>query len=95
MRYGGMGWVIRKRNVRPPGASSPSGVSGSALITARSSRGTVMRAAYVCRMPGLSWVGIHVRVRIACPCEYRYGCDLPAVCDGASHCSAAASGDVR
>jgi hypothetical protein len=31
----------------------PPGVSGSALITARRSRGTV-RAAPVCRMPGLS-----------------------------------------
>ena len=36
--------VMRKRKVRPRALSSPSGVSCSALITARSSRGTVMRA---------------------------------------------------
>ena len=46
-------------------------------------------------MAGLSCVGSHERVRIAWPCENRYGCFLPAVCDGDSHCSAAACGEVR
>ena len=46
-------------------------------------------------MAGLSCVGSHERVRIAWPCEKRYACFLPAVCDGDSHCSAAACGEVR
>jgi hypothetical protein len=69
-------------------------VSISALITAFSSAGTVMRAPYVWRMPGESCVGIHVRVRIACPCEKRYGWRFPAVCSGVSHWSAPAWGLV-
>ncbi len=43
-------------------------------------------------MPGLSCVGIQVRVRIAWPCENRYGCVFPAVCEGSSHWRAAAFG---
>jgi len=38
-----------------------------------------MRAAYVWRMPGLSCVGIQVRVKIGSPCEYKYGRFPPAV----------------
>ena len=56
--------------------------------------GTVMRASYVCRIAGLSWVGTHDRVRIASPCENRYGCFLPAVWSGESHWSAGACGEV-
>jgi hypothetical protein len=58
-----------KSNLRPSGVSTPSGVSCSALMTARRSRGTVIRAEYVCRTPGVSCVGIQVRVKIASPCE--------------------------
>jgi hypothetical protein len=51
-----------------------------------------MRAVQVWRMPGLSWVGIQLRLRIASPWLNRYGFFLPAVWAGVSHCRAAPSG---
>ena len=71
IRYGGTGCSSANSKARPPATGVPSGVSASALITARNGVGTTMRARYVWRMPGLSCVGIQVRVRIAWPCEKR------------------------
>ena len=59
---------MRKRKARRPSpAASPSGVSRSPDITTMSGVGAVIRASQVWRMPGLSWVGIQLRLRIAWP----------------------------
>ena len=54
---------------------APAGPGGLAVrasaarrdITTLSGAGAVIRASQVWRMPGLSWVGIQVRLRIAWP----------------------------
>jgi hypothetical protein len=46
-------------------------------------------------MPGVSCTGTSERAWIAWHCVNTYGFAPPAVCDGASHCIADASGAVR
>ena len=58
---------------RPVPAGTPFGVSRSPDITTISGVGAVIRASQVWRMPGLSWVGSQVRLRIASPWLNRSG----------------------
>src|SRR5688500_14747033 len=82
-RYGGTGCLSEKRYTESPAESvSLAVLTFSALMTARIPAGAWIVASYVCRMPGLSCVGIQVRVRIAWPCVNRKGSFLPAVCAG-------------
>ena len=77
-----------------PGATPGRTPSGPADITATRPSGTVIAASYVTRTRAVSWRGAIVRAWIAWHWLKRNGCFFPAVCSGASHWRAAASGDV-
>ncbi len=66
----------------------------AALMTATRSGGVWMVAPYVMRTPGESCIGTQLRAWIACDCEKRKGCRLPAVCAGVSHWRPEAVGRV-
>ena len=94
-RYVGMHVFCSKKNVRVPSAfSTVLSSRPMALISAVRALGTVTLAVYVILAAGASCEGASERKWMAWHWEKRYGCFLPAVCSGVSHCSAVTDLDV-
>ena len=92
-RYGAMGCGIAQDSTARLPCSTR--CTCAAAISPRSARGTVSSALYVTRTRGVSCSGITERAWMAWHWLKRKGCARPAVCAGASHCSAEAPGAVE